>query len=114
MDLRTLLFITFTILNALAPLILRKNITPLHLSAMYGHCKIAQLLLDHKASLALENDVGMNALELAIFHQNKNVLEVKDPFKNKPFLNKISYWMLICFCFVDSNILSHNFYPCFR
>ena len=75
--------ITITMLNALAPFILRKNITPLHLSAMYGHCKIAQLLLDHKASLALENDVGMNALELAIFHQNKNVVEVRDPFQSR-------------------------------
>ena len=54
-----------------------KKITPLHLSAIYGHYKIAQLLLDHKASLALENDAGMNALELAISHQNKTVVEVR-------------------------------------
>ena len=54
----------------------RKNITPLHLSAMFGHDKITQLLLDHDADLELENDIGMNALELAIFHQNKKCVEV--------------------------------------
>ena len=54
----------------------RKNVTPLHLAAMYGHEKVARLLLDHAANLALEDDEGMNALELAIFHRNKNVVEV--------------------------------------
>ena len=53
-----------------------KNVTPLHLSAIHGHCRIAQLLVDHEACLAVENDEGFNALELAIHHGNKDVVEV--------------------------------------
>ena len=53
----------------------RKKVTPLHLSAIHGHQKVAQLLLDHGASLSCENDEGKNALELAIHHRNRDVAE---------------------------------------
>jgi len=51
----------------------RKQTTPLHLTAINGHPHIALLLLERGARIELENDVGKNALELAIDHGHKSV-----------------------------------------
>ena len=51
----------------------RKKTTPLHLTAINGHPQIALLLLDRGARIELENDIGKNALELAIDYGNKSV-----------------------------------------
>ena len=56
----------------------RRKTTPLHLTAIHGHPRLASLLLEHKppADVALEDDEGRNALELAIINENKPVAEV--------------------------------------
>ena len=56
----------------------RNKTTPLHLTAIHGHPRLASLLLEHKppADVALEDKKGRNALELAIIHNNKPVAEV--------------------------------------
>ena len=47
-----------------------KKTTPLHLTAIYGHPRITDLLLRHGASTSMEDDQGRNVLELAIIkHQ---------------------------------------------
>ena len=60
----------------------RRNITPLHLASIYGHDRTAELLLSYGACLGKENYEGKNALELAISHRRRNVVEVIIADKN--------------------------------
>lgn len=53
----------------------RKKITPLHLTAIYGHARFTALLLENKANAALEDEGGRNVLELAIIHGHRAVAE---------------------------------------
>ena len=45
--------------------------TPLHLAAEGGHTKTASLLIERGASVTLTNNVGHNALTIALKHGNR-------------------------------------------
>ena len=51
----------------------KNKTTPLHLSARYGHEKSAKILIAQGASLTHSNNMGHNALTLAILHGKKSV-----------------------------------------
>ena len=57
---------------------LKENVlgqAPLHIAASKGYLGIVELLLDKGVSLNSKDNEGNNALYLAIFHKNKNIVE---------------------------------------